>query len=240
MNTAVLLLALSLHGAGPDIQVEDPQVHKALQSPQIEWYDIVQVYQRESLVLRHTANGLTNVNNHEPWAKPGGTDNVEGLTSKRFRYSPPDTKIIYWTREGGQIAWMYPVGTMFGEVLYHEGKLFELRVRTREKNDWKSQLFRVEAGKFIQDAPGKLPPGYVGLDSCEECHEDTSRKASELDAAWSGSVRGSDGIFSFHFLEAPKEGFAVAPHIEERYESIIRPRKKDEKVLKNTIDWLIY
>jgi len=98
-----------------------------------------------------------------PWRVPGGTENVKGLQAYRFVRFPQKDDGSYWpmvmfdarypgvqTGEArGAISehqWMYPRGTVFGELLCMEhGELlypFELRLRFRESTYWEVDAYR--------------------------------------------------------------------------------------------------
>ncbi len=100
-----------------------------------------------------------NVNREFPWANPVGTDKVLGLKTVKAVWFPPfdgDTsrrKPMVWyphRRPGDNTtgyAWIYPVGTKFFEFLlmpdpnrrYH---VFEVRIRDREIDGWRVDIFR--------------------------------------------------------------------------------------------------
>lgn len=88
------------------------------------------------------------LNKEFPWNAPAGTDrslNVKGVKFVRF---PDDgAKIQWWTDAGGMRRWVYPVGTVFGEILTvnREGKwdfTFEVRTRSRGRDGWHPNLYR--------------------------------------------------------------------------------------------------
>ena len=107
-----------------------------------------------------SANGgerFGNGNREFPWGTPAGTHRATGIYSFRFLYLPQDAKgktlpVVYYrkqlrgdTTQG--YAWMYPAGTVFGEVLCLNASggtaaAFELRVRKRDKVSWDVDVFR--------------------------------------------------------------------------------------------------
>ncbi|MDP7016616.1 MAG: hypothetical protein QGG36_12500, partial [Pirellulaceae bacterium] len=224
------------------IWIGDPAIEQALRDERTLWYDdeqVVQVYQRGGLVLRRGGGGSSDPNTHRPWATAGGGGEIKSLKTIKFMHVPGGKRVVYWgvkkpkkdgdADEHTTIVWAYPVGTVFGEVLI-DPKLgaFELRTRKRTKNDWEMQLFRPkklasQPRRFIADNyDGQVPAGYQQVQSCTECHADTGRDESFLKqrlAGWEGKVRGSDGIFSWHPLQAPKPGFSIAPTLDKRWES---------------------
>ncbi|MEX0711594.1 MAG: hypothetical protein WD278_04555 [Pirellulales bacterium] len=91
-----------------------------------------------------------------PWSDPGGTHRSSNLFTFRFLKLPvKDGKrqSVAWFRQQLQAdesegyAWIYPVGTVFGEVLTMRGPegwyyTFELRTRTRVYEGWEPDVFR--------------------------------------------------------------------------------------------------
>lgn len=107
-----------------------------------------------------SANGserFGNGNREFPWGTPAGTHRATDLYTFRFLYLPQDDSgktlpVVYYrkhlrgdTTQG--YAWMYPAGTVFGEVLCLKAKdgvaaAFELRVRKRDQVSWDVDVFR--------------------------------------------------------------------------------------------------
>lgn len=101
-----------------------------------------------------------NANIEFPWRTPGGTDRSEGtaLTFKFMRLPQVDgqTVPIVWWREVSRqsfvgphsvMAWMFPRGTIFGEVLAQRdsrGQMhtYEVRLRVRERDYWDIAVLR--------------------------------------------------------------------------------------------------
>jgi hypothetical protein len=98
-----------------------------------------------------------NGNREFPWAAPAGTHRSLGVTSFRFFHLPRDDEghvlPVVWFRkrlsgdDAMGYAWMFPVGTVFGEVLMLKSPRghdhpFELRIRRREKGYWQVDAFR--------------------------------------------------------------------------------------------------
>ncbi|HLJ94881.1 MAG TPA: hypothetical protein VKU02_17015 [Gemmataceae bacterium] len=89
-----------------------------------------------------------------PWGAPAGTDLSENATSIKFVVFPEAGQPIRWWQEyspyerGNPVyRWVYPVGTVFGEILIVRGpdgygRTFELRVRQREEAGWRPRVFR--------------------------------------------------------------------------------------------------
>jgi len=87
-----------------------------------------------------------------PFRKAAGTDNTIGVRVFNF-WAPPKKggqvlPVRWWKlSERGRWRWVFPVGTMFGEVLYQvspsgEWVVFEVRTRTRYRDGWGVDLFR--------------------------------------------------------------------------------------------------
>lgn len=107
-----------------------------------------------------SANGSEpygNGNREFPWGTPAGTHRATNLYSFRFLWLPQDDQgktlpVVYYrkhlrgdTSQG--YAWMYPAGTIFGEVLCVKASngtatAFELRVRKRDRVSWDVDVFR--------------------------------------------------------------------------------------------------
>lgn len=107
---------------------------------------------------------FTNGNKEFPWRTPGGLDFAEAVTDEfRFLWLPkrddgsPWPVVIYRDQleKSDSInmpiptgyRWIFPVDTVIGEVLvqrFSDGRLYtyEMRVRTRELDDWEVEIFR--------------------------------------------------------------------------------------------------
>lgn len=107
-----------------------------------------------------------------PFRKAAGTDDVSNSHVINF-WKPPqgaDGKplpVKYWrTSQRGRWNWTFPVGTIFGEVLYQQAPngnwvVFEIRTRTRYAQGWSVNLFRpfLNAGQ-LADAIEAARPGW--------------------------------------------------------------------------------
>lgn len=101
-----------------------------------------------------------NANIEFPWRTPGGTDKSEGraVTFKFMRLPEVDGRtvpIVWWREVSRQsrvgphsvMAWMFPRGTVFGEVLALRDSAgvvhtYEVRIRTRERDYWDVAILR--------------------------------------------------------------------------------------------------
>lgn len=98
-----------------------------------------------------------NGNREFPWGTPAGTHRSENLYTFRFLWLPQDESgktlpVTYYRKHlRGDVsrgyAWIYPVGTIFGEVLCQKTKdgsavAFEVRIRMREQKAWEVDVFR--------------------------------------------------------------------------------------------------
>ena len=251
--TAIIYVGCSVASRADElrIKVADAEMQHAID--RAELYDQVQVYQRNGFV-RRAEDGLSiNPNRHKPWRTPGGTDAIR-VKTQRFVYFPEGTRVTLWaTRKlvrGGvadysTIVWRYPVGTVFGEVS-SVAKLgaYELRTRRRTSDDWVNTLWRPNRdGVFVSDnydAP--VPAGYVTPQNCTDCHRDTGVDQSLIKprlAGWLGHVRGSDGIFSWSPLAAPKPGFKLEPALRKEAEKSVRILSDTETPV-GLVKWLQY
>jgi hypothetical protein len=89
-----------------------------------------------------------------PWGSPAGTHLSDNSTSVKFVIFPKSGEPIRWWQErspydGGALVfrWVYPVGTVFGEILIVNGpdgygRTYELRVRVRDEKGWRPKVFR--------------------------------------------------------------------------------------------------
>lgn len=116
-----------------------------------------------------TPSGYLEPNTFFPWKHPGGlTDSSNATTFKFIIFPEPkgakrdiSEKIQYWRQTvrtygfnqpiDGVLVWLYPVGTIFGEVLLvrnskNEHYTFEVRIRTKEEpgldKGWTADSFR--------------------------------------------------------------------------------------------------
>ncbi len=81
-----------------------------------------------------------------PFSTPAGVRRSTGVTHFTFLRLPPGRAVAYYF-EGGRWQWLFPIGSVVGEVLClrsPEGRdmPFEVRIKTRETNDWVSSVFR--------------------------------------------------------------------------------------------------
>jgi hypothetical protein len=88
-----------------------------------------------------------------PFRKAAGTDDVTNAAVINFWHPPRDQAgrvlpVKWWKASArGRWHWVFPVGTVFGEVLYQKGPqdrwyVFEIRTRERYIDGWKVDLFR--------------------------------------------------------------------------------------------------
>lgn len=87
-----------------------------------------------------------------PFRKAAGTDDVTNVKVLNF-WAPPKKNgkalPVKWWQESsrGRWHWVFPVGTVFGEVLYEQAPngqwiVFEVRTRKRYLDGWEPNLFR--------------------------------------------------------------------------------------------------
>lgn len=115
------------------------------------------------------------------WQVPGGMEGVRGWRSDLYRYVPDGYQdswkawiaVFNGSNDQDEVAWTRsrPEGTFYMDVLSHKGKVFEVRVRERDK-DYAGNL---KWSSFISFRdPESRPPGYVALTSkdCAGCHNE--------------------------------------------------------------------
>ena len=251
MLTAFLALLI----LGPDAEIKDPLIARA--ADRGIWYDaetLTPVYQVGGYV-RRVGNDSTDPNSHAPWRVTGGADNVANLRARKFLYVPEGQKIAWWTvtkptaagrSEAATVVWAFPPGTVLGETLADADGVFEIRVRIRQETDWQRIVLhsREVDGKTRWEAdntPSRTPQGLVRPSSCVQCHDDVGVDQSLLKgtlAGWAGKVRGSDGIFSWHPFEVPREGHEMRPVFAKRFAKLMRRRLPGEEI--PIVTWLQY
>lgn len=129
------------------------------------------------------------------WHQSGGMFGIKDVTTEKYRVGKPVHKMALFPLEfeaGGVkgiinesgVSRSYPNGTRFDDILYHKGKVFEHRVREKDKGEWHSYV-------AFKDVDAR-PTGYTGLKvSCGSCHD----KAGTGGYA-TGLVPGGDTVFS--------------------------------------------
>jgi hypothetical protein len=152
-------------------RVDNAQVQRTLDDPRLILYtdrEMPKAYQFwngfepgvHSVNYNISANRsepFGNGNREFPWAHPAGTHRTTNVWSFKFLQLPEDASgnfvPIVWFRTRGKTdgamgyAWRFPVGAVLGEVLVMRGEdgadyCFELRIRTREQEDWAPEVFR--------------------------------------------------------------------------------------------------
>ena len=101
-------------------------------------------------------------------------------TFKFVRFPEKDGKplpMVYYRGRLGKTQWLYPVGTMFGEVLITTGKdgygrCCELRTRVREIAGWRPNVHRpFETAHDLLDAIEKLFPDWQSKPDLKALHD---------------------------------------------------------------------
>ncbi len=152
-------------------KVDDPQVQALLDDPRLILYtetEMPRTYQFwgnqlqgiHSAYYNISANGsepFGNGNREFPWGTPAGTHRSSNVRSFRLLWLPRDEAgnfhpIVWYRRHlsgDGSLgyAWTFPFGAVVGEVLQQRGPdgryyTFELRLRTREEDNWGVDVFR--------------------------------------------------------------------------------------------------
>lgn len=119
--------------------------------------DLQGVHTADYNISANSGEPFGNGNLEFPWNGPAGTHRSSSVGAFRFLYLPTDENgkplpVVWYHKhlrgdssEG--YAWTYPLGTVFGEVLYTKcpdgfSRTFEVRTRTRMTNEWDVDVFR--------------------------------------------------------------------------------------------------
>lgn len=135
-------------------KVESESLSKILFSDQIRFYDtetLPMAYQDFRGSLRGIHSPFYNIsanrsephgngNKEFPWGKPAGTHRTEGVSTIKFMSLPKlegkTVPIVYEYIANDGYNWIFPRGTVFGEILYQNNDCFEIRTRTKSKETW--------------------------------------------------------------------------------------------------------
>lgn len=152
-------------------KVDDPEVQAILNDPALIIYtdrempECYQIWDGQLPGLHAVSYNISadssepygNGNLEFPWGHAGGTHRASNVATFRFIRLPKDDKgktlPVAWYQKhlrGDSLpgyAWVYPVGTVFGEVLTMKAPwgayyTFELRLRIRESGDWAVDVYR--------------------------------------------------------------------------------------------------
>jgi hypothetical protein len=152
-------------------KVEDAAIQQVLDDPQLILYTQAEmppayqdwggglrgVHSPQYNISANRSEPFGNGNREFPWSAPAGTHRTTNVDSFRFLWLPRDgegkLRPIVWlhrpltgdSRAG--YSWLYPVGTIFGEVLMvrspdEHDYTFELRLRIRDVGGWSVNAFR--------------------------------------------------------------------------------------------------
>ena len=132
------------------------------------------------------------------WQVPGGMEGVTGFRSDLYRNSdswaqewyqrmPVKNSFGFYQLELG-VRRAYADGSVFLDVLSHNGKVFELRVAEKQRGEWRRYV-------AFKDVDAR-PKGYAGLkgQTCAECHKQTATGDYGL-----ALVPGGDTVISVPF-----------------------------------------
>lgn len=171
-------------------KVADSDVQAMLDDPRLVFYtdqEIPKAYQFFDGAFPgvHAVSYNISANNSEPfgngniefpWGTPAGTHRSPGVTTFRFFLLPKDengqTRPVAWFQPpDGSYSWIFPIGTVFGEVLGVPGSdgknyTFELRTRRRETGDWTVDVFRpFPTSAHLVDRIKELAPEWKSRDN---------------------------------------------------------------------------
>lgn len=177
-------------------------------------------------------------NNEYPWLHTGGLDHCEPSYVKVTRVIriPPDTEITIRRGVPGFVAanrldysrmvGHFPVGTVCGEFLTDDGRVFETRVRYKTKD-----VGRADDWETHQVEYGGKPAGYYAVTNCVDCHADIGKHANLLEPAtrrplrdWYGTVRGLEpgGPIHWHPFVPSASKAGAAPQIRDDVKAFVR------------------
>ncbi len=143
----------------------------------------------------HGGGGNGNV--EFPWSSAGGTHRCSNLYVVRFLHLPAQEGRrlpVVWYRSnlrggGGGYAWVYPAGTMFGEVLAMRGLsgryyTFELRTRTKLENRWIPNVFRpFPTAESLAERIQELRPDWASQPKLKHVMDHLQQPAPKLHVA---------------------------------------------------------
>jgi hypothetical protein len=171
-------------------RVNRPEIQQLLDDPRLLLYteeEMPRAYQDwdgalpgvHSATYNISANGsepFGNGNREFPWGHAGGTHRTSGVSEIRFLWLPLDedgkVRPVTWYRKRlrGDVstgyAWTFPVGAVLGELLLMDrpdgGRVaFELRLRTREEQEWDVDVFRpFPRAQYLADRIAELRPEW--------------------------------------------------------------------------------
>lgn len=185
-------------------EIADADTQRIIKSPDTMWYDeesMVFLYQDsvESVVGGRANNVAWQVGNSNrdnagiaklmnyfdpktfkfPFGHAAGTDEVKNVRVINF-WSPPkqggSVMPVKWWKESsrGRWRWVFPVNTVFGEVLFQKAPngqyyVFEVRTRTRYRDGWDVNMFRpYPTARSMADAIKKLRPNWESNSSTSQ------------------------------------------------------------------------
>lgn len=199
-------------------KVDDPQVQAILDDPKLVLYtdaEMPRAYQFWDGAFPgvHSANynisadageqskgngGGGNGNVEFPWSSAGGTHRCDDLYVVRFLQLPEKDGRrlpVAWYRSstlrggGGGYAWVFPSGTVFGEVLTlrgpgGKGYTFELRTRTKLENRWLPNVLRpFPTAESLAERIQELRPDWQSQPSLKRAVDHLLKPAPKLHVA---------------------------------------------------------
>jgi hypothetical protein len=198
-------------------QVGDSKLASILESEETIWYDkhsIKPGYQdsfgspkgmRPNTIRKNLINGAvpgghekifkTKGHFHFPFGT-GGVDDSNNAVNINFWSVPKvagkSLPVVYWVTNWDRWQWLFPVGTVLGEVLYltmpdESWRAFEIRTRTRTVDGWSSDVFRpFQNAKDFAAAIKKKRPQWKSTDQLknvvDHLLDNTNLVAKSLDA----------------------------------------------------------
>ncbi len=173
-------------------QVEDPTLSAILQNPDLMWYDkqsLIPGYQdsmgdpkgmRPNTIQPELINLAVPGGHEKIFAESGrfnfpfgtgGLDDSDNRFGINFWLPPRDGSrilpVAYWREDFSRWRWLFPIGTVIGEVLFETfpdgaSRVFEIRTRTRGLTEWDSKIFRpFPSSQSLADAVKNARPQWA-------------------------------------------------------------------------------
>lgn len=145
---------------------------KAVPFGNLKFYDLPRRYQRLYTMNngRFLGRDITDLEDHSALlALSGGMERLHGWKSVKGLDIPGKVRVWEELTDVRAFAsvprwrWSFPNGTVAADVLFFDGKIFEVRTQRKTDEGWKTKVYKDLA---------KAPEGYVGAGkACPSCHD---------------------------------------------------------------------